>query len=249
MGDIKGRVAIVTGGGSGIGRAVVQRFSRDGAIPVVADVNLEAAEKVAARIREEGGQALAVEVDVSDKARVESMVEKTINAFNRIDILINNAGVAGPNCPVVEIEEADWDRTMDINLKSVFLCSQAVIPVMVERGWGRIVSLSSVAGREGNAGMAPYAVSKIGIIGFTMVLAKEVATKGVTINCISPTITATEFIQTVPKETIEQLMPKIPMRRMAQPQEVAGLIRYLVSEEAAFITGQCYDISGGRSVY
>lgn len=249
MNDIQNRVAIVTGAARGIGRAIADRFATDGARVVIADLNHEGAEEVAETLRGRGAEAIASHVDVASKPSVDEMVSRVLNAYGGVDILVNNAGILGPQKSVLEIEESEWDTTLNVNLKGAFLCSQAVLPVMIRSGWGRIVSLSSVAGREGNPLMAPYDVSKIGIIGLTMSMGKELAKTGVTVNCVSPTVTETEFIETVDKETIAKLMTKIPMGRMAKPEEVAALVRFLVSDEAAFITGQCYDISGGRSVY
>ena len=249
MSDLKDRVAIVTGGGRGIGKAIALRLATDGANIVIADIDLDAGKSVAAEVEALGRQALAVATDISSKEQVQAMVQAIMERFGRIDILINNAGILGPTCPVVEIEEGDWDRVLAINLKGAFLCSQAVVPHMVAQGWGRIVSMSSVAGKEGNAGMAPYNVSKVGIIGLTKSLGHEIAKTGVTVNCVAPTMIETELIDAVSPETMATLLAKIPMGRIGKPYEVAALISFLVSEEAGFITGQCYNITGGRSVY
>lgn len=249
MSDLKDRVAIVTGGGRGIGKAIAERLAADGADVVIADIDLEAGGSVVAELKALGYRALAAGTDISSKEQVEAMVQATMEEFGRIDILINNAGILGPTCPVVEIEEEDWDRVLAINLKGAFLCSQAVVPQMVTQGWGRIVSMSSVAGKDGNPGMAPYNVSKVGIIGLTKSLAHEIAKTGVTVNCIAPTMIETDLIDAVSPETMATLLAKIPMGRIGKTYEVAALISFLVSEETAFITGQCYNISGGRSVY
>jgi len=247
--DLKNRVAIVTGGGRGIGKAIAVRLAADGADIVIADIDLEAAESVVAELQALGHGALAVRTDISSKEQVQAMVQATMEKFGRIDILINNAGILGPTCPVVEVQEEDWDRVLTINLKGAFLCSQAVVPHMVAQGWGRIVSMSSVAGKEGNPGMAPYNVSKVGIIGLTKSLAHEIAKTGVTVNCVAPTMIETELIDAVSPETMAMLLAKIPMGRIGKTYEVAALMSFLVSEEAAFITGQCYNITGGRAVY
>jgi len=249
MGSLQGRVAIVTGAGRGIGRAIALRLARDGADVVIAEVDMQAARSVVEEIEALGRKALAVEVDVSRKPQVQNMAQRTLDEWNHIDILVNNAGILGPTCPVAEIEEADWDRTLDVHLKGTFLCSQAVVPHMVAQGWGRIVSMASVAGKEGNPNLAPYSVAKAGIICLTKSLGKELATSGVTVNCVAPTVIETDLIKGLSPEELATLLAKIPMRRTGKPEEVAALVRFLVSDEAAFITGQCYDLSGGRSVY
>ena len=248
MSDLQGRVAVVTGAGRGIGKAIALRLASDGANIVIADIDLDAGESVAAEVQALGRQALAVGTDVSSKEQVQAMVEETLEQLGRVDILINNAGILGPTCPVVELQEEDWDRVLAINLKGAFLCSQAVVPHMITQGWGRIVSMSSVAGKEGNPGMAPYNVSKVGIIGFTRSLAHEIAKTGVTVNCVAPTMIETDLIDAVAPETLAMLLAKIPMGRIGKPYEVAALFSFLVSEEAAFITGQCYNLTGGRAV-
>jgi 3-oxoacyl-[acyl-carrier protein] reductase len=240
---------MVTGGGRGIGKAIALRLASDGADIVIPDIDLDAGKSAAAEVEALGRQALAVRTDVSSKEQVQAMVAATLEKFGRVDILINNAGILGPNRPVVEIEEEEWDRVLAINLKGAFLCSQAVIPHMVTQGWGRIVSMSSVAGKEGNPNMAPYNVSKIGIIGLTKSLGKELAKTGVTVNCVAPTMIETELIDNVSEETMKMLLAKIPMGRIGKPHEVAALMSFLVSEEAGFITGQCYNLTGGRAVY
>ena len=249
MSDLQGRVAIVTGAGRGIGKAIALRLAADGAHIVIPDIDPDAGKSTAAEVGALGRQALAVRTDVSSKGQVQAMVRATVEKFGRVDILINNAGILGPNRPVVEIEEEEWDGVLAINLKGAFLCSQAVIPPMVSQGWGRIVSMSSVAGKEGNPNMAPYNVSKIGIIGLTKSLGKELAKTGVTVNCVAPTMIETELIDNVSEETMKTLLAKIPMGRIGKPHEVAALMSFLVSEEAGFITGQCYNLTGGRAVY
>ncbi len=247
--DLVGQVAIVTGAGRGIGRAIVLRLAQDGADAIIADVDIETAERVAQEVRALGRRALALKVDVSKKADVQAMTERVIAEFGRVDILVNNAGILGPTVPLVEIPEEEWDRTLDVHLKGTFLCCQAVVPHMIRQGKGKIVSMSSVAGKEGNTNLAAYSVAKAGIICLTKCLAKEVATLGINVNCISPTVIETDLIKDMRPDQIEPLLAKIPMKRTGKPEEAAALIRFLVSDEAGFITGQCYDLSGGRSVY
>jgi 2-dehydro-3-deoxy-L-rhamnonate dehydrogenase (NAD+) len=246
---LSGRVAVVTGAGSGIGKAVCWRLAREGAQVVAADINLASAEQVAAELNNEGLQAVAVRVNVASKKEVQDMIRKGESEFGKVDILCNIAGILGPSVPVSEISEEDWDRVLDINLKGTFLCCQVAIEGMIKRGYGRIVNISSVSGKEGNPMLAPYVSSKAGVIAFTKSLGKEIAKTGVTVNCISPTMIEGPLVKEMTEDYFQSLLAKIPMGRLGKPEEVAGLLNYLVSEEAAFTTGQCYDLSGGRSVY
>ncbi|UOF91149.1 SDR family oxidoreductase [Fodinisporobacter ferrooxydans] len=243
------QVAVVTGAGSGIGEAVCWRLAREGAQVLVADINPGAAETVAGAIANAGFQVLPQRVDVTSRNEVQAMIRKAESEFGRVDILANIAGILGPSAPVSEISEEDWDRVFDINLKGTFLCCQAVLDGMIKRGYGRIVNMASVAGKEGNPMLAPYASSKAGVIAFTKSLGKEIAKTGVTVNCISPTMIEGNMVKEMTDEYFQSLLAKIPMGRLGKREEVAGLVSYLVSDEAAFTTGQCYDISGGRSVY
>ncbi|WP_307149817.1 SDR family oxidoreductase [Robertmurraya andreesenii] len=246
---LSGRVALVTGAGKNIGKAVAWRLAREGAKLVIADVNMKDAEDVARGIREAGLEAIPQYVNVALKEEVEEMVNKSIEAFGKIDILVNVAGILGPSAPFREITEEDWDRVVDINLKGTFLCCQSVIDGMISNGFGRIVNISSVSAKEGNPLLAPYVSSKAGVIALTKSLGKEIAKTGVTVNCITPTMIEGEMVNNMTEEYFKSLLAKIPMGRIGKPEEVAGLVNYLVSEEAAFTTGQCYDLSGGRSVY
>lgn len=249
MKDLVGQVAIITGGGRGIGRAIALRLAQDGADVAIADVDTAAAESVAAEARALGRKAIACRVDVSKKSDVQTMVERVLSEFGHVDILVNNAGILGPAVPVAEIPEEEWDRTLAVHLKGAFLCCQAVIPHMIRQRYGKIVSMASVAGKEGNPNLAAYSVAKAGIICLTKSLAKEVATLGINVNCVSPTVIETDLIKALTPEQLAPLLAKIPMGRTGRPEEVAALVRFLVSDEAGFITGQCYDLSGGRSVY
>ena len=249
MEDLLGKVAMVTGAGRGIGRAIALRLARDGADLVVADVDLESAKNVAAEIRQIGRRALAEKIDVTQKAQVRATVDRAIAELGRLDILVNNAGILGPTTSVADTPEEEWDRCIAVHLKGAFLCCQAVVPHMIRQGYGKIVSMASVAGKEGNPNLAAYSVAKAGIICLTKSLAKEVATLGINVNCISPTVIETDLIKGMDPAQMAPLLAKIPMSRTGKPEEAAALVKFLVSDEAAFVTGQCYDLSGGRSVY
>ena len=247
--DLSGKVAIVTGAGRGLGWAIAERLARDGGRLVIADVDLPGAQEKAAVLRLRQGESLAIRVEVSRWPEVQKMVAETVGKFGRIDILVNNAGILGPYSPVEDYPEEQWDRVIAVNLKGTFLCCKAVLPVMKRQGSGSIVNIASVAGKEGNASMAPYSVSKGGIITLTKTLGKELAASNIRVNAVSPALLDTDMTQAMTPEQRASLTSKIPMGRLGLPEEVAAVVKFLASEEASFVTGQCYDISGGRSVY
>lgn len=192
---------------------------------------------------------MAVPVDVTDPASVEGMVAAALERFGRIDILVNNAGVLGPTAPTEEYPPDAWRRVLSTNLDGVFYCSRTVLPHMLARGWGRIVNIASIAGKEGNPGMAAYSASKAGVIGFTKALGKEVATRGVLVNCIAPALIDTDMAAQLPPETRDYVVSRVPMGRLGTAEEVAALVAWLCSDECSFSTGAVYDISGGRATY
>jgi 2-dehydro-3-deoxy-L-rhamnonate dehydrogenase (NAD+) len=192
---------------------------------------------------------LAFPVDVTDSDGVKAMVQAVLQRCTRIDILVNNAGILGDVIPIRETPDAEWHRVMAVNLHGVFYCTRAVLPAMLSRKYGRIVSLASVAGKEGNANMAAYSVSKAGVIGLTKSLAKEHAQDGITVNCVTPALTDTDMIKAYTPEQQALLASKVPMGRLAAPSEIAAVICFLASEDASFVTGAVYDASGGRSDY
>jgi len=247
--DLQGKVAIVTGAGKGLGWAITQRLAGDGASVVIAEIDGKSAEEKAGIIRATGREALPVQMDVSQWADVQKMVRQVMARFQRMDILVNNAGILGPYFPVMEYPEDIWDRVIAVHLKGTFLCCKGVLPVMKEQGRGRVVNLASVAGKEGNANMAPYAAAKAAIIALTKTLGKEMAPFNVRINCVSPALIETDMAKEMTPEQRALLTSKIPMGRLGKPEEVAAVVKFLVSDESSFVTGQCYDISGGRSVY
>ena len=243
------RVAIVTGAGSGIGAAVAARLAQDGFHVAVADLRPEAAEATVAGITRDGGAAHAVQVDVSSERSVRAMVESVLGRAGRVDALVNNAGIAGQSAPSWELPEGEWEKVLGIDLSGVFYGCRAVLPHMLERGSGRIVNVASIAGKEGNPNAVPYSAAKAGVIGLTKAIAKEVATKGVLVNCVTPAVIETPILSQVSEAHIQYMVSRIPMGRTGKPAEVAALISWLCSEECTFSTGAVFDISGGRATY
>ena len=244
--DLANKTAIITGSAHGIGRAIAERLVESNARVAVTDIDISAAQATALEI---GSSALPLEVDVASAESVESMTQSLLKEWGRIDILVNNAGIVGRDVPVSDLTEDDWDTVMDINLKGVFLCSRAVIGAMMERGKGNICSVASVSGKEGNPNMAPYSVSKAGVICFTKALAKEVLEYDIRVNCVSPALIETRLIDGMEQQQLDYMTSKIPLGRLGKPSEVAALVHFLVSDESSFTTGQCLDVSGGRSTY
>jgi len=248
--QLDGQVAIVTGGGKGIGKATASILARHGARITVADCDLPAAEKTAAEITKETSQsALAIQTDVSRASSVTEMVSGTLAKFSWIDILVNNAGIGGHALPISEVSEEEWEQVLNVNLKSVFLCCRAVIPHMRKRKSGKIVNVASIAGKEGNPRMIPYSASKAGVICLTKALAKEVVEDGIRVNCVAPAVIGTTILDTLTDEQIAYMTERIPMKRVGKPEEVGAVIHFLASEASSFVTGQCYDVSGGRATY
>ncbi|MSQ62788.1 MAG: SDR family oxidoreductase [Betaproteobacteria bacterium] len=229
--DFKGRTAVVTGGMQGIGAAIVRRLEASGAKVAVWD--LDHPDKT----------------DVSNPESVDKAVARTLKQFGKIDVLVNNAGVAGMNVPTVDYPIEEWERVLRINLTSQFLCCRAVAPHMVKAKYGRIVNIASVAGKEGNPNAVAYSASKAGVISLTKSLGKELAQSGVLVNCITPAAAKTAIFDQMTKEHIAYMLAKIPMNRFVNVEEIAALAGWLASEDCSFSTGAVFDISGGRATY
>ncbi|MDZ4230292.1 MAG: 3-oxoacyl-[acyl-carrier-protein] reductase [Dehalococcoidales bacterium] len=246
--DLSNKVAIVTGSGRGIGRAIALRLAEAGATIVINDVgDASYANGVAEEIKSLNRESLVVLADVSLSADVTRLVETAMNTYGRIDILVNNAGIARDQL-LLRMTEEDWDRVLNVNLKSVFLCTKAVLRPMIKQRWGRIISLSSIVGLVGNTGQANYASAKAGIIGFTRTIAKEVASRGITSNAIAPGFIDTGMTQQLEEKQKQELQSRIPLGYLGTPRDVAESVAFLASEEARYITGQVISVDGGMSI-
>ena len=241
--------AVVTGAGSGIGAAIATRLASDGFHVAVADLRLDAARVTVAAIAQTGGQSHAVEVDVSSEESVRAMIQSVLTSHGRVDALVNNAGIAGRSAPSWELPDGEWEKVLGIDLSGVYYGCRAVLPHMLERGSGRIVNVASIAGKEGNPNAVPYSAAKAGVIGLTKAIAKEVATRGVLVNSVTPAVIETPILSQVSEQHIQYMVSRIPMGRTGKPDEVAALVSWLCSDQCTFSTGATFDISGGRATY
>ncbi len=243
MGELSGKVALVTGSGQGIGKAIAMRLAESGATVVVNDIG-ETAEAAAGEIRAAGSQSLAVMADVSRSEDTTRLVETAVATYGRIDILVNNAGINRDQL-LMRMSDEDWDKVINVDLRSVFLCTRAVIRHMIKQRWGRIISIASVVGVVGNRGQANYASAKAGIIGFTRTVAKEVASRGITANAIAPGFIETEMTRRLEDAWKDALKQRIPLGYLGEPRDVAEVVAFLASERARYITGQVLGVDGG----
>jgi 2-dehydro-3-deoxy-L-rhamnonate dehydrogenase (NAD+) len=253
--DLKNRTAIITGGARGIGFAIAKRMLASGATVVLWDVDATALDKAGAALgREADGRVHAggvhtTLVDVTDDAALARAVAADLRARGKIDILVNNAGITGGNAPLWELPPEVWRRVVEVNLVAPYLVCRAVVPHMVRAGYGRIVNIASIAGKEGNPNASHYSASKAGLIALTKSLAKELAATGVLVNCVTPAAAKTELFAQMKQEHIDYMLSKIPMSRFVEVEEIAALVAWLSSEDCSFSTGAVFDISGGRAVY
>jgi NAD(P)-dependent dehydrogenase (short-subunit alcohol dehydrogenase family) len=241
-----GATALVTGAARGIGLAIVQRLHKDGLRVALLDIDAAAVEAAARGL---GGGAVAITADVTRSAEVDAAVAGIVARWGRLDVLVANAGITGRSFPIWELGDDDWHRVMAVDLTSVFFCCRAAIKPMLVEGRGRIVTIASIAGKEGNPTLVPYSAAKAGVIGLTKALAKEVATRGIAVNAVAPAVIGTELLAQMEQSTVDLLVSKIPMGRVGRPEEVAALVAWLVSDECSFSTGAVYDLSGGRATY
>jgi NAD(P)-dependent dehydrogenase (short-subunit alcohol dehydrogenase family) len=246
--DLTGRAAVVTGAAEGFGRAMTERFLASGARVSLWDNDPDRLRATASELAGHGS-VHPVPVDVARSAEVEEAARETLRAFSRIDILVANAGIAGPNHPTWEYPVEDWQKVVDVDLLSVFYCCRAIIPTMIEQGYGRIVTIASVAGKEGNPNASAYSAAKAGVIALTKSLGKELAGHDIAVNCITPAAARTRIFDQMTQAQVDYMLSKIPRGRFLKIEELASLATWLVSEENSFSTGAVWDISGGRSVY
>jgi 3-oxoacyl-[acyl-carrier protein] reductase len=242
--ELKTKVALITGAAQGIGKAVTLVLARHGADVVVADVNIEKAQETAREVEALGRAAMAVRVDVTRLEDVEKMVEAAVQRFGKIDILINNAGIARDKL-ILRMTEEDWDTVLNVNLKGTFNCTKAVIKHMSKQRSGKIVNIASVVGMMGNPGQANYSASKAGVIGLTKTIAREFAARGINVNAIAPGYIQTPMTEVLPEKAKEELKRLIPMERLGQPEDVAHAVLFLVSEASSYITGNILNVNGG----
>jgi NAD(P)-dependent dehydrogenase (short-subunit alcohol dehydrogenase family) len=246
MFEVDGQTALVTGAAHGIGEVIARRLANAGAMVAIADIDEHAAGATAARI---GEHAFPVRLDVTDASSVQRAIQIVLARTQSVEIVVNNAGLAGKAAPVWEQTDDDWNRVLAINVTGPFFICRAVMPHMRSRGYGRVVNIASIAGKEGNPNMVAYSASKAAIIGLTKSIAKEVATEGICVNAVSPAVIHTKMLDQLTPAQVSYMIERIPMKRTGQPEEVAAVVHFLSSRDCSFVTGQCYDVSGGRATY
>jgi 2-dehydro-3-deoxy-L-rhamnonate dehydrogenase (NAD+) len=244
--DLRHRTAIVTGGAQGFGKAIAQRFVRSGARVALWDRDIALAQQTAAAL---GPAAIAMPCDVADPGAVEQAVGATAKVLGKVEILVNNAGIAGATATTWDTDVEEWRKVMRVNLDGPFICSRAVVPLMIAQNYGRIVNIASIAGKEGNPNAAHYSASKAGVIALTKTLGKELAGYNIAVNAVTPAAAKTAIFEQITQAHIDYMLSKIPRNRFVTVEEVAALVAWLVSEENSFTTGAVFDISGGRATY
>ena len=244
--ELTGQTAIVTGAAAGIGEAIARRLAKAGAAVAVADLNLAGATAIARSI---GGDSFPRQIDISRSASANAAVSEVLARRGRIDVLVNNAGIAGKAAPIWEQTDEDWQTVVAVNLLGAVYCTRAVIPHMRSRKYGRIVNVASIAGKEGNPNMSPYSATKAAVIAFTKSVGKEVATEGICVNAVAPAVIRTQILDQLTEQQVDYMTQRIPMHRTGTTEEVAAVVHFLASPDCSFVTGQCYDASGGRATY
>ncbi|WP_342568230.1 3-oxoacyl-ACP reductase FabG [Psychrobacillus sp. FSL K6-4046] len=241
---LQDKVAIITGAANGIGSAAVQRFVEEGAKVVLADFDQQAGTSLENELREQGYSAFFIQVDVADRKSVDAMVDQTIERFGEIHILINNAGITR-DAMLTKMTEEDFSRVLDVNLKGVFNCTQAVVPYMVGNQYGKIINTSSVSGVYGNVGQTNYAASKAAVVGMTKTWAKELGRKGLNVNAVAPGFTLTKMVAKMPEKIIEQMQSVVALQRLAEPRDIANAYLFLASDESSYVHGHVLQVDGG----
>ena len=245
--DLGGRTAVVTGAARGIGLAIAERLADSDANVMVWDVDEAALDAAVSTLG--GNRVDATAADVTDPASIEAARDRTIGRFGQIDVLVNNAGISGPNLTTWEYPVEDWNQVVAVDLTGVFLCCRSIVPHMIEKDYGRIVNVTSIAGKEGNPNAPAYSAAKAGAIGLTKSLGKELASTNIRVNCVTPAVIKTEIFAQMTQEHIDYMLSKIPMARFGKVEEVAALVAWLSSEDCTFTTGAVFDVSGGRATY
>ena len=244
-----GKVAIITGSGTGIGFAIALKLGKEGARIMIVDHDKKSAQDASAKLNSFGIESLLQVGDVGDYSTAKEAGETAVNEWGQIDILVNNAGIAGGVGSIWELPVEEMDKVYRTNLRGVYLFCNQIIPYMLNRNYGRIVNVASIAGKEGNPRMVPYSASKAAVIGLTKSVGKELATTGITVNCITPAVIRTRMVENLTPKQVEYMVERIPMGRTGDPEEIAALVTWLSSEECSFSTGAVFDISGGRATY
>ncbi|SHE64966.1 3-oxoacyl-[acyl-carrier-protein] reductase [Caloramator proteoclasticus] len=241
---LQGKVAIITGAARGIGKATAEKFLKEGASVVICDINQEQVDTAVNELKAISENVIGVKVDVTNRAEVDEMVRLTVEKFGKVDCLVNNAGITADNT-LLKMTEAEWDRVIDINLKGVFNCGQAVAKVMVDQGGGVILNATSVVGLYGNYGQTNYAATKWGVIGMTKTWAKELGKKGIRVNAVAPGFILTPMTEKMPEKVLEMMKDKAPLKRLGMPEDIANAYAFLASDESSFITGAVLSVDGG----